>query len=107
MAVLLFSLLRSFSSTLLPLIGVEGLGWNSLFGIVVPYVALATFVAGFIYRVLKWGSAPVPFHIPTVCGQQKSLPWIKASKIDSPYDNERGRCKIGPRNPFLPFPVLE
>ena len=70
---------------LMPLIGVEGLGWNSLFGIVVPYAALVTFVGGFIYRVLKWGSSPVPFHIPTVCGQQKSLPWIEASNIDSPH----------------------
>jgi nitrate reductase gamma subunit len=80
----LCSLIAVVLLTLLPLIGVEGFGWYSTFGIVVPYVALATFVAGFIYRVLKWGSAPVPFHIPTVCGQQKSLPWIKASEIDSP-----------------------
>jgi len=68
-----------------PVIGVSGLRWNSLFGVVVPYLALGTFVAGIIYRVLKWGSAPVPFHIPTVCGQQKSLPWIKPSRIDSPF----------------------
>jgi nitrate reductase gamma subunit len=69
----------------IPVIGVSGLRWNSLFGVVVPYLALGTFVAGIIYRVLKWGSAPVPFHIPTVCGQQKSLPWIKPSRIDSPF----------------------
>ena len=68
-----------------PVIGVSGLRWNSLFGVVVPYLALGTFVAGIIYRVLKWGSAPVPFHIPTVCGQQKSLPWIKPGNTESPY----------------------
>ena len=65
-------------------IGVWGMGWTSLFGVIIPYVAALLFMAGFIYRVLKWASSPVPFHIPTVCGQQKSLPWIKASAIDSP-----------------------
>ena len=69
---------------LLVLIGVGGMGLYSLFGIVIPYAALVFFVVGFIYRVLKWASSPVPFHIPTVCGQQKSFPWIKASFIDSP-----------------------
>jgi nitrate reductase gamma subunit len=65
-------------------IGIEGIGLYSFFGIFIPYVAVLFFIVGFIYRVLKWASSPVPFHIPTVCGQQKSLPWIKASHIDSP-----------------------
>ena len=67
------------------IIGVEGIGMNSLFGIFIPYAAVLLFIVGFVYRVLKWASSPVPFHIPTVCGQQKSLPWIKADNIDSPY----------------------
>jgi nitrate reductase gamma subunit len=66
-------------------IGIEGIGLYSFFGIFIPYVAVLFFIVGFIYRVLKWASSPVPFHIPTVCGQQKSLPWIKADNIDSPY----------------------
>ena len=65
-------------------IGIEGIGLYSFFGIFIPYVAVLFFIVGFIYRVLKWASSPVPFHIPTVCGQQKSLPWIKADNIDSP-----------------------
>ncbi len=69
---------------LIPAIGVLGMGWHSVFGIFVPYAAVLLFIVGFLYRVLKWASSPVPFHIPTVCGQQKSLPWIKASSIDSP-----------------------
>ena len=28
----------------------------------------------------------MPFHIPTTCGQQKSLPWIKSSWIESPHN---------------------
>ena len=44
------------------------------------------FVVGFIYRVLTWTRAPVPFHVPTVCGQQKSLPWIKTKNLESPHN---------------------
>ena len=69
----------------LVVIGIEGIGLYSFFGIFIPYVAILLFVVGFIYRVLKWASSPVPFHIPTVSGQQKSLLWIKADNIDSPY----------------------
>ena len=59
-----------------------GLGW--LFGVVIPYVALAMFLGGLVYRVVSWARVPVPFRIPTTCGQQKSLPWIKQSKLDCP-----------------------
>ncbi|MHC4664314.1 MAG: sulfate reduction electron transfer complex DsrMKJOP subunit DsrM, partial [Planctomycetota bacterium] len=53
-------------------------------GIVFAYVAVALFLGGLIYRVLGWANVPVPFRIPTTCGQQKSLPWIKQSKVDNP-----------------------
>jgi nitrate reductase gamma subunit len=66
------------------LIGVWGLGWYFLFAIIVPYTAIIIFLTGFIYRILRWARAPVPFHIPTVCGQQKSLPWIKPNNLESP-----------------------
>lgn len=56
-----------------------------LFGIVIPYVAIVIFAGGVIYRVMKWAKAPVPFRIPTSCGQQRSLPWIKSSPLDNPY----------------------
>ncbi len=56
-----------------------------LFGVIVPYVAVATFLAGISYRVIRWSLSPVPFRIPTTCGQQKSLPWIKAGWLESPY----------------------
>ena len=56
------------------------------FGIIIPYVALALFIIGIIYRVVKWAMVPVPFHIPTVCGQQKTLPWIRANSIESPHN---------------------
>ncbi len=59
-------------------------GGRTLLGTVVPYTAFAIFLAGFCYRVLRWAFVPVPFRIPTTCGQQKSLPWIKSSRLDNP-----------------------
>ena len=69
---------------LLAFVGVEVANLRFLFGVVIPYAAIATFIIGFIYRVVKWGRSPVPFSIPTTAGQQKSLPWIKQNKLDNP-----------------------
>ena len=55
------------------------------FGVVIPYAAGAIFLFGVLYRIWKWAGAPVPFRIPTTCGQQKSLPWMKSSYLDNPY----------------------
>ncbi len=66
------------------LIGVDGLGLRWLFGVAIPYTAAAIFVVGFISKVIGWARSPVPFAIPTTCGQQKSLPWIKQAKIENP-----------------------
>jgi len=63
--------------------GAVGAGW--LFGVVIPYLAVATFVLGFVYRVLGWANVPVPFRIPTTCGQERSLPWIRQQKLDNPH----------------------
>lgn len=55
-----------------------------LIGIVIPYAALAVFLVGFCWRVALWAASPVPFRIPTTCGQQKSLPWIRSARLDNP-----------------------
>ena len=52
--------------------------------LVVSYAAFVVFLAGFCWRVLRWGQVPVPFHIPVTCGQQKSLSWIRAARVDDP-----------------------
>ncbi len=80
-----YSISGVFALLLFVLLGVEGAGLYSIFGIFIPYLAVLLFVVGFIYRVLKWASSPVPFHIPIVGGQQRSLPWIKPDRINSPY----------------------
>jgi nitrate reductase gamma subunit len=60
------------------------LGLKVLFGVIIPYAAMLTFFAGLVYRVVDWARSPVPFKIPTTCGQEKSLPWIKTNKVDNP-----------------------
>jgi nitrate reductase gamma subunit len=57
---------------------------RSVAWVMVPYAALAVFLAGFCYRVAQWAASPVPFRIPTTCAQQRSLPWIKAGRLDNP-----------------------
>jgi len=64
--------------------GIDTAGLYYLFGVIIPYAALAIFIGGIIYRVLKWARVPVPFRIPTTAGQEKSFPWIKQNKIDNP-----------------------
>ncbi len=79
-----FSLLTVIALVLVAFLGVKAAGLYSFFGVVVPYVAIISFLGGFIYRILKWASTPVPFCIPTTAGQQQSLPWIRQNKLDNP-----------------------
>ncbi|MDI6687078.1 MAG: sulfate reduction electron transfer complex DsrMKJOP subunit DsrM [Desulfobacterales bacterium] len=81
----MFSLIAVIVLISLAYVGVEAAGLQVIFGIVIPYMAVLIFIVGFIYRVMDWASSPVPFRIPSTCGQQKSLPWIKHSKIDNPF----------------------
>jgi nitrate reductase gamma subunit len=81
-----FSFFAVIILVLFALVGVGAANMQSLFGVVVPYLAILVFFTGFIYRVVKWGTAPVPFRIFTSCGQQKSLPWIKSSRFENPHN---------------------
>ena len=78
------SLLTVVALVLIAWLGVEVLQLTTLFGVALPYAAFALLVVGIIIRVVKWGKSPVPFSIPTTCGQQQSLPWIKQNKIENP-----------------------
>jgi len=60
------------------------IGLQFVFGIIIPYLALLTFIVGFVYKVMGWSRSAVPFRIPTTGGQQKSLPWVKHSMLDCP-----------------------
>jgi nitrate reductase gamma subunit len=80
----LYSLLLVLALVVIPLIGAGALGWHALFGVFIPLLAVAVFLAGFVYRIYDWGRSAVPFRIPTTGGQQQSMSWVKQSKLDNP-----------------------
>ena len=65
-------------------VGTGPLALYTVFGVVIPYLAIAIFIVGFIVRIVGWFRSAVPFRIPTTAGQQKSMPWIKQNKLDNP-----------------------
>jgi len=79
-----FSLLAVLALVAAAFLGVKVAGLTGFFGVFIPYVAIVTFLGGFIYRILSWARSPVPFRIPTTGGQQLSFPWIKQNKLDNP-----------------------
>lgn len=81
---LFFSLIVVLVLVGVALAGVEAANLQLLFGVYIPYLAIATFVIGFVLRVLGWAKVPVPFRIPTTAGQMKSFQWIKHDKYDNP-----------------------
>lgn len=60
------------------------LGLTVVLTIALPCIAFVLFLFGFVYRILRWAKAPVPFRIPTTCGQEKSLPWIQNNPVENP-----------------------
>ena len=67
-----------------PYVAVQFAGLGFLFGVIIPYIAITVFIGGFVYRVIDWARSPVPFRIPTTCGQEKSLDWIKQNRLENP-----------------------
>ncbi len=79
-----FPLAAVIALVLIAWIGSSIPGMQYLFGVVIPWLAVATFIIGFCYRVVHWAKSPVPFKIPTTCGQEYSLSWIKHDKLEAP-----------------------
>jgi nitrate reductase gamma subunit len=79
-----YSLILVLLLSVLGCFGGSVAGTQMLFGVIIPYAAIAVFLFGIAYRVIGWANAPVPFRITATCGQQKSLPWIKTSRLDNP-----------------------
>ncbi len=80
----LFSLLAVLVLVVIGALAGRGDVGRDVIAIAVPYAAIVIFLTGICYRVLRWAWTPVPFRIPTTCGQEKSLPWIKANRLDNP-----------------------
>ena len=79
-----FALITALVLLAIPLVGTWAVHLDYLFGVVIPYLAVAIFFIGLVYKVIKWAKSPVPFRIPTTCGQNESLPWIKTNCVDNP-----------------------
>ncbi len=84
---ILYPLVAVLVLILIPVIGVK-LGLSYFFGVVVPYTAFIIFFGGILCKVVNWARSPVPFRIPTTCGQEKSFDWIKRNKFDNPFTNK-------------------
>jgi nitrate reductase gamma subunit len=69
---------------LLAYVGTSLLGFQWVFGVGIPYLAIALFLYGVITRVVGWARSPVPFRITTTAGQQETMPWIKQDKFENP-----------------------
>ena len=65
-----------------------------MFVAAIAYVAFAVFVAGLVWRVATWARVPVPFPIPLTCGQQKSLPGIRAAWLENPWTPTGAACRM-------------
>jgi len=81
----IFSIFAVLVLVLAAYLGVQTAKLHQVFGVWFPYAAIVLFLAGFVYRVLKWAKAPVPFRIPTTCGQQKSHDWLPHAKLEAPF----------------------
>lgn len=79
-----FSFLAVIALILIAGLGSQVPGMQYFFGVAIPYLAMMLFVGGFVYRIMQWAKSPVPFSIPTTCGQGKSLDFIKQDKLDCP-----------------------
>jgi len=55
---------------------------GAIFGVVIPYAAIAVFIVGILYKVIGWAESPVPLKIPTTCGQQYTLPFLRRTIYD-------------------------
>lgn len=82
----MYSLIAVIILLLLAYVGVAGLHLQVLFGVVIPYAAIAIFIGGFIYKLVDWAKSPVPFPITTTAGQQASLPMVSPALIDNPQN---------------------
>lgn len=81
---ILYPFLAVLALIIVGLIGGEIVGLRYLLGVILPYLAFGFFVVMFVYRIIQWANIPVPFRIPTTCGQEASLPWIKPNRLESP-----------------------
>jgi nitrate reductase gamma subunit len=79
---------------LVPWVGVTYGKLDYLFGVVIPYAAVAFLLLGIVVRMVDWIRRPVPFRIPTTCGQEKSLDWIRHNPLESPSNGFQAAVRV-------------
>ena len=79
---------------LVPWVGVTYGKLDYLFGVVIPYASVAILLTGILFRMVDWIRRPVPFRIPTTCGQEKSLDWIRHSPLESPSNGFQAAMRV-------------
>ena len=82
---MVISLLAAVGICIIAWGGVTTMGLQYFFGAVLPLAAVLVFLAGVVWRIIGWAKTPVPFCITTTGGQQRSLDFIKPSRLDAPY----------------------
>ena len=70
-------------------------GGTAVVTVVLPYLACLTLTAGVAWRVWQWAASPVPYRIPTTCGQQRSLAWIRTAPLDNPDTGVMAALRVG------------
>jgi len=85
----LFPLAAVLALVVIAWIGSKIPGMQYVFGVAIPYLAIGIFLYGFCNRVIYWAKSPVPFKIPTTCGQGYSLSWIKQDKLEAPVNTSQ------------------
>jgi len=90
----LLSLAVVIALVLIAYVGAGMAGATYLFGVILPLLAIIAFVVGVVWRVVRWARSPVPFRIPTTCGQQRSLSWIKQQKLDNPFNGFQALARM-------------
>jgi nitrate reductase gamma subunit len=81
---IIYSLLLIIALSLISFCAAKSANLSFTITMVAPYLAFGIFLVGFIYRIVIWARSPVPFCIPTTCGQEKTLSWIKTNSLDNP-----------------------
>jgi len=63
--------------------------------VIIFYAAFTVFLTGFVYRVVLWARAPVPFCIPTTGGQGKNTSLDQVGFFGQSINNCGGYRKNG------------
>ena len=102
----LYALFAAIVLYLVVYVGIRQVELDYYFGVVIPYAAIAVFLLGFIYRILKWAENTDSFRTPssaqTVPSNDPKLGLTQRAAVASrrrrrrPYRSSRRRARARP-----------